>query len=104
MTQLARDLLIRIYQAVALSITILYFYYVSPANVMRITGGIMLITITIYILLYQTSLHIYRYIVSSGIGSFLLLNYLIGFDLLNTILLACFIIGVIILIRNHHRD
>ncbi|OGK38549.1 hypothetical protein A3F03_03305 [Candidatus Roizmanbacteria bacterium RIFCSPHIGHO2_12_FULL_41_11] len=78
---------------------IVYAYYVPPQNLFLVLPFILFLSIAIYIMTsFFLNIKI-RQLTTLAVFLFFLINYWVGFQILNTILLVCFIIGLAILIK-----
>ncbi|MBP7967346.1 hypothetical protein KAZ66_03665 [Candidatus Woesebacteria bacterium] len=80
-------------------LTFLYVWFIPPFNMLVIIPFIFLLTSAIYIGAGFFLKKKYQVLCAVFVASFLLLNGLIGFDLINTILLLSFIIAVSFLFK-----
>ncbi len=75
------------------------FYYIRPGDSgYKIIVFIVLISISAGALSYRFLTRKLAILISIFVGSFFLMNYLAGFQLLNTLLLVSFIMGIGLLI------
>ena len=96
----SRFKLLKIFISASLLISIIYaVFFLPPQNSIVVWGFIVLSAILTY---FVTSLFLKRshtLLLTFFIASFLSINYLSGFQFVNTILLVCFIIGIAIFIK-----
>lgn len=90
----------------ALAVVILFlatlslFYFFPPTNIWIVITGIGVFSTFITLLTSYFVKSPYYFLIGIFIVLFLIMNYFVGFQILNTILLLSFIIGVIVLIKN----
>lgn len=84
--------------AIILTILLYIFKYIPPTNSFIVLGVIVLITLGVSVISFHIPHKKYRYLIPVGICAFLLMNYLVGFQIINTILLISFIIGLAVLL------
>ena len=77
-------------------------FFTKPDSIYIVILLILIVTFLVYTVLTVFSKFVntsIRYLVTLFIGMFLLINYLAGFQLINTILLISFIIGLSLLTK-----
>ncbi len=79
--------------------TIYMLFFVEPTSVYIVVLFIVLITLITFIVSSLFIARKYQYLVTTFIFSLLTMNYLAGFQILNTILLISIIIGLAILVK-----
>ena len=91
---------LRLVGTVILAVIILVqLFFVPPTNTLIISAFTISITGFIYLLSsYFVELK-YQYIITLFVFLFLTINYLVGFDLMNTALLVSFIIGLALIVK-----
>ncbi len=77
----------------------LYVYFVPPSAWYTVAGFICLAALCIYIIVGAWTRRRFAVLAAIGAALFLAMNAVIGFEILNTILLASFIIGTAIVIK-----
>lgn len=86
------------YAAVCLILSVITIVYISP-SLPYILLFLLLISATVFSITSLFVRRLHSIILTVGIGIFLITSYLVGFQILNTILLISGIIGLIVLIK-----
>ncbi|MDQ5953158.1 MAG: hypothetical protein QG551_386 [Patescibacteria group bacterium] len=85
---------------VVLILTIAYIFLLNPLNWYIVSGLITLLSLSLFLVsLSITKNKKWSFCAALYICILLALSYLLGFNLLNTILLTCFIIGIVVLLK-----
>lgn len=74
-------------------------FFIPPQHIVAIIILIISVTAWGYFVSCYFVQKKYRYIIAFSIFLFLCINYIVGFDLINTVLLASFIIGLTLIIK-----
>jgi predicted membrane protein len=82
---------------------VVLFVLIPPTNSILVGLFILLITLLIYTIASVFLVLKYQILITAGIFLFLTINYIAGFQLLNTLLLISFIIGISILMSNNKK-
>lgn len=75
------------------------FYFIPPMNIVVVIGIILLATLITYLISSYFVAKKFQYIAAFSLFLFLFINYLVGFDILNTVLLVSFIIGLALIVK-----
>ena len=78
---------------------IAYVWFVPPLSLFTILPFIVLISSTVFLIAGIVTTHKLQILITVFCGVFLLMNAIIGFDLINTILLVSFIIAIGFLLK-----
>jgi hypothetical protein len=79
--------------------SLILFFLIPPQSIFLVFGFIISLSLAAYILAGLFFHTLYQNLILLFCVSFLTMTYLIGFQLLNTILLICFIIGLGLLFK-----
>ena len=74
-------------------------FFVPPTHFVIVFAMIVISTYIVYLGASYFVIKKFQYIAALSIFLFLLINYLVGFDLINTILLLSFIIGMTVIVK-----